>query len=55
VSVECYCPVCRRSLYVADGDAPVCPVCSSPLIGREDGDRDEPSSDGGGLGLAVSD
>jgi Zn finger protein HypA/HybF involved in hydrogenase expression len=26
------CPSCGRRVYLEEGDTPVCPVCSSPLI-----------------------
>jgi RNA polymerase subunit RPABC4/transcription elongation factor Spt4 len=26
------CPSCGRTVYIEEGDTPVCPVCSSPLI-----------------------
>ena len=45
MSVESYCPVCQRSLYVADDDeSPVCPVCSSVLVGpMHSEDESEPT------------
>ncbi len=29
---ESFCTVCQRTVYVAEDDAQVCPVCSTPLL-----------------------
>jgi predicted amidophosphoribosyltransferase len=32
MAARAFCPTCQRNVYVNDGDTPVCPVCSSPLL-----------------------
>jgi hypothetical protein len=32
VALSAFCPTCQRTVYFDDGDTPVCPVCSSPLL-----------------------
>jgi hypothetical protein len=32
VSLKAFCTTCQRTVYIDDGDTPVCPVCSNPLI-----------------------
>ena len=39
------CQTCSRTVYLSDEDAGVCPVCSTPLIARED-EPNESSSTG---------
>ena len=32
MALKAFCTTCQRNVYVEDGDTPVCPVCSSPLL-----------------------
>ncbi|MFN2593761.1 MAG: hypothetical protein ABR579_02590 [Actinomycetota bacterium] len=32
MALDAFCTTCQRTVYVDDGDTPVCPVCSSPLL-----------------------
>ena len=32
MALKAFCTSCQRDVYVEDGDTPVCPVCSSPLL-----------------------
>jgi predicted amidophosphoribosyltransferase len=32
MAASAFCPSCQRHVYTEDGDTPVCPVCSSPLL-----------------------
>jgi RNA polymerase subunit RPABC4/transcription elongation factor Spt4 len=32
VALKAFCTTCQRTVYIDDGDTPVCPVCSNPLI-----------------------
>ena len=27
-----FCTVCQRTVYVEEGNTPICPVCSTPLV-----------------------
>lgn len=40
-----FCPVCHRQVNLAEGDQPVCPVCSSPLVETRDGTEDSTSAE----------
>lgn len=50
VALQAYCSNCQRTVYIEDGDTPVCPVCSSPLLetveGEDSGDDDDDQPDG---------
>jgi hypothetical protein len=46
MSFSAFCTTCQRTVYVEDGDTPVCPVCSSPLLETvEMEEKDEPVKD----------
>ena len=32
MAMSAFCTTCQRTVYVEEGDTPVCPVCSSPLL-----------------------
>ncbi len=32
MGMSAFCTTCQRTVYVEEGDTPVCPVCSSPLL-----------------------
>ena len=32
MALKAFCTTCQRNVYVEEGDTPVCPVCSSPLL-----------------------
>ena len=32
MALSAFCTVCQRTVYIEDGETPVCPVCSSPLL-----------------------
>ncbi|MGI8775643.1 MAG: hypothetical protein ACR2KQ_11685 [Actinomycetota bacterium] len=32
MALTAFCVTCDRTVYVEDGDTPICPVCSSPLL-----------------------
>ena len=32
MTLEAFCSNCGRTLYIEEGETPICPVCSSPLI-----------------------
>jgi hypothetical protein len=32
VALTAFCPTCQRTVYIEEGQTPVCPVCSSPLL-----------------------
>jgi hypothetical protein len=32
MALSASCPTCNRTVYIAEGDTPICPVCSSPLL-----------------------
>ncbi|HWL65626.1 MAG TPA: hypothetical protein VNP73_06590 [Actinomycetota bacterium] len=32
MAISAFCTTCQRTVYVEEGDTPVCPVCSSPLL-----------------------
>ncbi|MFP5297570.1 MAG: hypothetical protein ACLGHL_01105 [Actinomycetota bacterium] len=32
MALQAYCSTCRRTVYIDEGDTPVCPVCSMPLL-----------------------
>jgi hypothetical protein len=36
MALSAVCPTCSRIVYVAEGDTPICPVCSSPLLEQID-------------------
>jgi hypothetical protein len=36
MALSAVCPTCTRTVYVAEGDTPICPVCSSPLLAQID-------------------
>ena len=36
MALSAVCPTCSRTVYVAEGDTPICPVCSSPLLEQID-------------------
>lgn len=36
MALSAVCPTCSRTVYVAEGDTPMCPVCSSPLLEQID-------------------
>jgi RNA polymerase subunit RPABC4/transcription elongation factor Spt4 len=42
VALKAFCTTCQRTVYIEEGDTPVCPVCSSPLI-QTTTDADEDS------------
>jgi DNA-directed RNA polymerase subunit RPC12/RpoP len=41
MALTAYCSTCERTVYIEEGDTPVCPVCSSPLLETTDA-RDKP-------------
>ena len=43
MALSAVCPTCSRTVYVAEGDTPICPVCSSPLLEQIDA-ADPPES-----------
>lgn len=32
MALQAYCSTCKRTVYIDEGDTPVCPVCSMPLL-----------------------
>jgi len=49
MALSAFCPTCQRTVYVDEGDTPICPVCSSPLVQTQDepgGEPDEGDSEG---------
>lgn len=32
VALSAFCTSCQRTVYIEEGETPVCPVCSSPLL-----------------------
>jgi RNA polymerase subunit RPABC4/transcription elongation factor Spt4 len=32
MALSTFCTTCHRTVYIQEGDTPVCPVCSSPLV-----------------------
>jgi RNA polymerase subunit RPABC4/transcription elongation factor Spt4 len=32
MALTAFCTTCQRTVYVEEGDTPVCPVCSSPVL-----------------------
>lgn len=41
MALSALCTVCQRTVYVEEGETPVCPVCSSPLLETLDQPEDE--------------
>jgi hypothetical protein len=41
-----YCSSCQRTVYVGDGDTPVCPVCSTLLLETSEGSNGDPREAG---------
>jgi RNA polymerase subunit RPABC4/transcription elongation factor Spt4 len=45
MAMTAFCTTCQRTVYVEEGDTPICPVCSSPLVetveSPDDKDADE--------------
>ncbi len=41
MAISAFCTTCQRTVYVEDGETPVCPVCSSPLLETIDAGVDE--------------
>ena len=41
VAVTAFCTSCQRTVYIEDGETPVCPVCSSPLLETVERGEDE--------------
>jgi Zn finger protein HypA/HybF involved in hydrogenase expression len=37
MALTAFCTVCQRTVYIEDGETPVCPVCSSPLLETVEG------------------
>jgi Zn finger protein HypA/HybF involved in hydrogenase expression len=37
MALSAFCTVCQRTVYVEEGETPVCPVCSSPLLETVEG------------------
>jgi hypothetical protein len=46
MALSAYCPSCRRTVYVEEGDTPVCPVCTSPLLEAVDVPDDKDQIEG---------
>lgn len=44
MALDAFCPTCHRNVYIEEGDTPICPVCSSPLLETLPTD-DDPSED----------
>jgi RNA polymerase subunit RPABC4/transcription elongation factor Spt4 len=42
VALKAFCTTCQRTVYIDDGDTPVCPVCSNPLIETTTEDEKDP-------------
>ena len=42
MAMKAFCTTCQRNVYVEEGDTPVCPVCSSPLLETKDVDTVDP-------------
>jgi uncharacterized Zn finger protein (UPF0148 family) len=40
MTLEAFCSNCGRTLYIEEGETPICPVCSSPLIQPVDTSED---------------
>lgn len=32
MAMTAFCTTCQRTVYVEEGNTPVCPVCSTPLV-----------------------
>jgi endogenous inhibitor of DNA gyrase (YacG/DUF329 family) len=45
MAMSAVCPTCSRTVYVASGDTPICPVCSSPLLEQIDAKDPAPEPD----------
>jgi len=41
MALKAFCTTCQRNVYVEDGDTPVCPVCSSPLLETSEPERSD--------------
>jgi RNA polymerase subunit RPABC4/transcription elongation factor Spt4 len=46
VALKAFCTTCQRTVYIEEGETPVCPVCSSPLIQTTDATEDEADAEG---------
>jgi hypothetical protein len=38
MALSTFCTTCHRTVYIREGDTPICPVCSSPLVQTIDPD-----------------
>jgi RNA polymerase subunit RPABC4/transcription elongation factor Spt4 len=45
VALKAFCATCQRTVYIEDGETPVCPVCSNPLIETTAADAVDDGSD----------
>lgn len=41
MALSAFCATCGRTVYLEEGDTPICPVCSSPLVQTIDEDERE--------------
>ncbi|HVL65542.1 MAG TPA: hypothetical protein VM573_10285 [Actinomycetota bacterium] len=46
MSFTAFCPTCKRTVYIEEGDTPVCPVCSTPLLETVGTRSDDDQADG---------
>lgn len=45
MALSAFCPSCQRTVYVDEGDTPICPVCSSPLVQTQDDPGGDPGEE----------
>ncbi|MDQ3878313.1 MAG: hypothetical protein M3290_08205 [Actinomycetota bacterium] len=45
MALDGFCSTCQRTVYFDDGDTPICPVCSSPLLETVPVSEEEPNQD----------
>jgi len=43
MALSAFCTSCQRNVYVDEGDTPICPVCSSPLVQTQDDPAPDPA------------
>ncbi len=45
MALTAFCTTCQRTVYIEEGETPVCPVCSSPLLETVEAEEDEAVTD----------
>ncbi|HVM35706.1 MAG TPA: hypothetical protein VM784_10215 [Actinomycetota bacterium] len=46
MAFSAFCQTCKRTVYIEEGDTPVCPVCASPLVATIEAPGDEDQIEG---------